>query len=56
MNKALLSYEQIHHAIEIVEELMEIEGLEFWITIIKGDEYKPMRRVSTDILRRLLED
>ena len=54
--KPLLSYEQLSRAIEIVEDFMETEGLEFWITRIRGDEYKPVERVSTDILQHLLEE
>ena len=51
-----LSYEQLNHAVEIIEDFMETEGLAFWITIIKGDEYKPVRWVSPDILRSLAID
>ena len=52
MSKKPLSYEQLLRAIEVVEDFMETEGLEFWITIIRGDEYKPKRWVSKDILRK----
>ena len=54
--KPLLSYQQLSKAIEIVEDFMEEEGLEFWETRIRGDEFKPVRRVSTDILRRMLKE
>lgn len=47
---------QLGCAIEIVREFMETEGLEFWITTIRGDGDIPVRRVSTDILQRLLTD
>lgn len=54
--KPLLSDEQLKGAVEIIEEFMEREGLEFWITTIRGDEYKPVRWVSKDILRKTYKE
>lgn len=50
-----LSSQQLDQAIDTIVDFMEAEGLEFWRTIIKGDEYKPLRWVSTDALRHLVQ-
>ena len=54
--KALLSYQQLERAIELIQDFMETECLEFWKTGIKGDEYKPRHWVSKDILQRFLKE
>ncbi|GAH49983.1 unnamed protein product [marine sediment metagenome] len=54
--KPLLSHQELGKAIEIIKDFMEEEGLEFWETRIRGDEFKPIRRVSTDILQRMLKE
>ena len=54
--KSLLSYQQLGKAIEIIEDFMEEEGLEFWETRIKGDNFKPVRWVSKDVLQRILKE
>jgi len=52
--KTVLSVEQLVRAVELVEDFLETEGLEFWRTIVKGDDYKPIRWVSRDSLQRLV--
>ena len=54
--KPLLSYQELNKAVEIIQDFMETEGLEFWITSIRGDEYKAGRWVSKDILQRMLKE
>lgn len=50
-----ISSQQLDQAIDIIVDCIKAEGLEFWRTIIKGDDYKPLRWVSTDALRRLVQ-
>ena len=57
MNKKQpLSYQQLSRAVEVIQDFMEEEGLEFWETGIRGDEYKARRWVNKDILQRFLKE
>ena len=54
--QAILNDAQIIRAVEIVQDFMEREGLELWITRIRGDEFKPVRWVSPDILKQVIKE
>ena len=47
-----LSYEQLSRAVELIQDFMEEEGLEFWDTWTRGDEVVAKKWVSNDILQR----
>ena len=51
-----LSYQELERAVEYIQDFMEMEGLEFWETSIRGDAYEARRWVSKDVLRRFLEE
>ena len=53
MNKEQpLSYQQLSRAVELIQDFMEMEGLEFWVTQTRGDEVVAKKWVSNNILQR----
>jgi len=46
----VLSDEQLRKAIEIIQDFMETEGLEFWVTQIRGDAFVAKEWKDSDIL------